>query len=150
MFKCVGKMPRKKNFAQILIRKCVCKIPHPPKVELELGEETTTSHFSKPNGSTKNEFKFPCTSMNPRPREDISNSPDVGHCTQNVNGQNSSYDFLTSNARGSEPIIHLIFENHLTRSPYTRLIPVSCVLGKNQREPPNTGADTKYPQRTPN
>jgi hypothetical protein len=42
------------------------KIPHPPKVELELGEETTTSHFSKPNDSTINEFKFPCTSMNPR------------------------------------------------------------------------------------
>jgi hypothetical protein len=79
MFKCVGKMPRKKNFAKILKRKCVCKIPHPPKVELELGEEMTTSHFSKPNDFTINEFKFPCTSMNPRPIEDISNSPDVGH-----------------------------------------------------------------------
>lgn len=38
-----------KNFGQIPKRKCVCKIPHPPKVELELGEETTTSQFSKPN-----------------------------------------------------------------------------------------------------
>jgi hypothetical protein len=48
---CRQKTPRK-NFGQIPKRKCVCKIPHPPKVELELGEETTTSHFSKPIDST--------------------------------------------------------------------------------------------------
>jgi hypothetical protein len=43
-----------------------------------------------------------------------------------------SYDFLTSNSQGSEPI-HLIFENHLTRSPYTRLIPVSSASENLER-----------------
>jgi hypothetical protein len=52
-----------------------------PKWSWSLGEETTTSHFSIPNDSTINELKFLRTPMNPRPIEDISNSPDVGQCT---------------------------------------------------------------------
>jgi hypothetical protein len=129
MFKCGGKTPRK-NFGRIPKRKCVCKIPHPPKVELELGEETTTtttSHFAIPNQMIQQSmsFKFPCTSMNPRPIMEffdfflraLSKWSKLVLC------------FLTSNAQGSEPI-HLMFENRLTRSPFTRLIPVSCVLEK--------------------
>jgi hypothetical protein len=51
-------------------------------VELELGEKNYNfTIFSKPNDLTINEFKFPCTSMNPRLIEDVSNLPDVGHCT---------------------------------------------------------------------
>jgi hypothetical protein len=62
MFKCVKQNAKEEELCSNTSKKvCVCKIPQPPKVELELGEETTTSHFSIPTDSTINELKFSCT-----------------------------------------------------------------------------------------
>jgi len=81
MFKCLGKKLQARTLVKYLKESVFVKFHILPKWSWSLGKKLQLHSFPNQMISTINDFKFPCTSMNPRPIEDISNSRDVGHCT---------------------------------------------------------------------